>query len=669
MRAIHEITRTDTNKKSTSEQSVLLEEMSKDSEHEQMHCSRRTFLSTALAAPVFVVGLSANVSANNVKVSSPNGKVEFQLIARNPGQLSYRVTLRRNPVIERAQLGMMIDGVDLSKNVEFGRVETYRINETYQSRGVHSRALNHCSGAKISVKHLATAMKYTIEVRAFDDAIAFRHIVPGDNKPRIPDEATSFVLPEGSVAWFHDFEGHYEGIHTKKEIADVKNGEWAAMPLTFKLPSGRGYASITEAALINYPGMGLEADGQRGFQARLGHALPVSYPFRLRYKEDIERLSKPAAIVGTITTPWRVLMIGEDLNALVNCAVIDNVSPPPDKKIFPAGVNTDWVKPGRCVWKYLDGGENTFEEMKVFSELAGQLGFEYNLVEGFWQKWPETQLKELVDFSRQHKVGIWLWKHSRALRTPEDRLKFFKTCNDAGVVGAKIDFFDHEAKEIIDLYQVLLKDSAEAKIMVEFHGSNKPAGESRTWPNEMSREGIRGLEYRNMQFRAGHNATLPFTRMLAGHADYSPMHFGERRRETSWAHQIASAAILSAPVLIYGAHPRHILENPALELIKTLPTIWDETIVLPFSEIGEVAAYARRRARDWFIAIMNGPSARSVKVPLSFLGNGTFKAMNVRDQLNEPAAVNIEQTSSTKKDSLDITMRAGGGFIGRFFKA
>src|SRR4030095_13689975 len=295
--------------------------------------------------------------------------------------------------------------------------------------------------------------KYTIEVRAFDDAIAFRHVVPGDNKPRIPDEATSFVLPEGSVVWFHDFEGHYEGIHTKQEIADVRNGEWAAMPLTFKLPSGRGYASITDAALMNYPGMGLEADGHRGFQARLGHALPVSYPFRLRYKEDIERLSKPAAIVGTITTPWRVLMIGEDLNALVNCAVIDNVSPPPDKKIFPAGVNTDWVKPGRCVWKYLDGGENTFEEMKVFSELAGQLGFEYNLVEGFWQKWPETQLKELVDFSRQNKVGIWLWKNRRALRTREERRAFFEVCNDAGVVGAKIDFFDHEAKEIIDLYQ------------------------------------------------------------------------------------------------------------------------------------------------------------------------------------------------------------------------
>jgi alpha-glucosidase len=149
-------------------------------------------------------------------------------------------------------------------------------------------------------------------------------------------------------------------------------------------------------------------------------------------------------------------------------------------------------------------------------------------------RWPKEQ------------AGIWLWKHSRALRTPEARRKFFRICNDTGVVGAKIDFFDHEAKEIIDLNQVLLKESAQARILVEFHGSNKPAGESRTWPNEMTRESIRGLENRRMAIRARHNTMLPITRMLAGHADYSVMHFGDRRRETSWAHQIASAVIISA---------------------------------------------------------------------------------------------------------------------------
>ena len=99
-------------------------------------------------------------------------------------------------------------------------------------------------------------------------------------------------------------------------------------------------------------------------------------------------------------------------------------------------------------------------------------------------------MRELVDYSRQRRIGIWFWKHSRDLRTPENRQKFFKLCRDVGVVGAKIDFFDHEAKEIIDLYQVLLKEAAESRLMIDFHGANKPAGEARTWPNEMTREGI-----------------------------------------------------------------------------------------------------------------------------------------------------------------------------------
>ena len=359
-------------------------------------------------------------------------------------------------------------------------------------------------------------------------------------------------------------------------------------------------------------------------------------------------------------------MVGRDLNALVNCDIITSLSPPPDKKLFPAGVKTEWLKPGRAVWKYLDGGENTLEEMKNFSRLASALGFEYNVVEGFWQKWTEEQMRELVDYSRRQKVAIWFWKHSKDLRTAQAREKFFKLLNDLGVVGAKIDFFDHEAKEIIDLYQALLEQSARHKIMVDFHGANKPAGESRTWPNEMTREAIRGLEYRNMQTRAAHDATLPFTRFLAGHADYTPMIFGERRRETSWAHQIASAAIFTSPVLIYGAHPKNILENPAVEMIKGIPSVWDETIALSVSEIGELAAFARRRGESWFLAIMNGPAAKSIKVPLSFLGSSKYKAMLVRDVQEDAAAVSIENSAANRSDTLTIGLRAGGGFIGRF---
>jgi alpha-glucosidase len=540
------------------------------------------------------------------------------------------------------------------------------MRETYAWRGVHSTANNDCNGSTIGLRHVASGTSYLLEVRAFDNGVAFRASVPGSGR-RIVDESTTFVLPVGSTAWYHDLKGHYEASYNRKDIAEIPAGDWVAPPVTLELPNG-GYVAITEAALINYAGMALQADGQRGLRVRLGHSHPASYPFTLRYGQEMAaRLAQPAAIEGAIVSPWRVIMIGSDLNALVNCDIVHNVSPPPNSELFPKGFSTEWVRPGRAVWKYLDGGgDGTLEVMKEFSRLAGELGFEYNLLEGFWQRWPESDLRELVEYSRQRNVGIWLWKHSRDIRDPAARQAFFEHAHDVGAVGVKLDFFDHEAKEVIDVYQAALRGAAEHKLMVDFHGANKPTGESRTWPNEMTREAVSGMERRSMPAWSEHTTTIPFTRMLAGHLDFTPMVFSERRRETSWAHQIATAAIFTSPVLVYGAHPRSMLDNPAVEMIKSIPSVWDETRVLPFSEIGQVAAFARRRAKQWFLVILNGPSARSVTVPLSFLGRGTHSALLVRDNLDDPAAVKVASAKMASGDSVNVDLRPGGGFIARF---
>src|SRR5207244_7953387 len=129
----------------------------------------------------------------------------------------------------------------------------------------------------------------------------------------------------------------------------------------------------------------------------------------------------------------------------------------------------------------------------------------------------------------------------------------------------------------------------------------------------------KGMESSRLWERAKHETTLPFTRWLAGPADYTPVHFGNRRADTTGAHQIASAAILSAPLLTYGANPHALLANPAVDLIKSIPATWDQTIVLPSSQIGELAAFARRKGNTWFIAVMNGPQPRSLDIHLDFL--------------------------------------------------
>jgi alpha-glucosidase len=509
--------------------------------------------------------------------------------------------------------------------------------------------------------------RWTIDLRACDDGAAFRYVVPGEaNASRVPDEATSFRYPAGTTVWSHDLADHYEGRHARHDIADVMVGTWAAPPFVGKLPGSRGYAAITESAIAGYSGMALQSAGDRRFVARLGHDHPVSYPYRLRYQiADIERLAKPAAIAGTITTPWRLVMASPTLNGLVNADIVHNLAPPPDPVLFPDGVRTAWVRPGRAVWRYLDGGENTFEGIKQFSALAGQLGFEYQVVEGLWQRWTDAQVKDLVDFSRERGVGIIVWKDSRALADAASQRAFLDKCKELGVAGAKIDFFDHEAKEMIDRYQALLRGAAERHLLLDFHGANKPAGEARTWPNELTREGVYGLEHRTAPEWAEINTTLPFTRYLAGAGDYTPVIFGERRKETSWTHQIATAAIFTSPLLVYGANPQSLLDSPAVDLIKSLPGHWDETVVLPPSEIGELAAVARRSGDAWFIAILNGPTARSVSVDLGFLGAESCDALLARDVPGDPAAMRMERTTLSRTSKLTVDLRAAGGFLGR----
>ncbi|MEP0843750.1 MAG: glycoside hydrolase family 97 catalytic domain-containing protein [Phycisphaerae bacterium] len=606
-------------------------------------------------------GLAA---AAETEVESPGGQVRLKVVAAGP-KLLISATLGGRAVLEPSAVAFDLDGVRLTEGVEWGGVERYRIDESYPLHGGHARAFNRCNGVRIGLKRAAGGPSFALEARAYDDAVGFRLRVPAGDRRRVPDEATAFVIPAGSTVWYHGMRGHYEGIHASKRIDDLEAGEWAAPPVTFELPDGGGFGALTEAGLSGYSGMTLRADGRRGLEVVLAHAAPVSYPFTLRYgEEEARRLSKPAAVDGEIQTPWRVVMIGRDLNALVNCDAVTNLSAPPDPRLFPEGAGTGWIKPGRAVWKYLDGGSSTLEGMKEFSRLAGELGFEYHVIEGFWQRWPDADLRELVAYSRQRGVGLWLWKHTQELRDPAERRRFFERCRDAGAVGVKLDFLDHEAREVIDFYEVLLREAAEHKLMVNFHGSNKPTGQARTWPNELTREAVKGMEGRNMP-RARHDATLPFTRMLAGAADYTPVHFGERRGDTTVAHQVATAVVFTSPLLTYGAHPRKLLESPCSDVIRSIPATWDETVVLPESRIGELAALARRSGTTWFVGVVNGPQARRLRLSAGFLGPGTYRARLVRDGRSDDD-LRVEDATHARDEPLIVELRAGGGFVGRW---
>src|SRR5450759_2719893 len=209
-------------------------------------------------------------------------------------------------------------------------------------------------------------------------------------------------------------------------------------------------------------------------------------------------------------------------------------------------------------------------------------------------------------------------------------MEYFKRAKSIGIVGLKIDFMEPANTEWVNWYEEALRDAASLQLMVDFHGAIKPTGRERTWPNEMTREGISGREQGKNP--SVHDTTLPFLRYVQGHADYTPTLLIPRRLNGStFAHELAMAIVFTSPYLCMGDNPTNYLNSQAVDVLKALPPVWDETIVLPGSEIGQLAAFARRNGQQWFIAAINAVMPRRETVALSFLGKGNFKLIELAD--------------------------------------
>jgi alpha-glucosidase len=594
--------------------------------------------------------------ANSVSISSPDKRIKLVVEVSN-GRLSYSIDFNKIKVIESSALDILISGKQSGSTTGLGSITYYKLNETYPYRGIHSTAVNKYNGVKISIRR---DDPFLIEARVFNDGVAFRYVISNKDPVIIQKDNTEFVIPSKCIIWSQSNIKYYEGRYSKKLIDTISGGELMGPPVTIELPGKAGYAAITEGGLTDFAGMSLMVTRQRTLQANLSG------------------LTRKAVL---IETPWRVIEIGKDLNTLVNCDIIANVSAPYNKTLFPQGYHTSWVKPGRSVWSWLAKTRAvTLQNMKHFSDLAAELGFEYNLVDEGWSNWKDSinnrdqwdMMKELVDYSAAIGIKIWVWKAYPdrrgipGIKDPEQRKIFFEKCRDLGIAGLKVDFFDSESQEIIEFYQAALKDAAGYHLMMNFHGANKPTGEGRTWPNEMTREAIRGMENRPPWGPA--NTILPFTRYLAGPADYTPIHFGDRMGEVSWAHHVASMIVFTSPFLCLGADPQSILDNPCKQMIQSIPPVWDETIVLPQSKIGELALYARRNGTSWFLAAMNGTDEfKTITVDLSFLKNN-YNLSLIKDDKNKQDNALLENSKVSGVSKITIVLNGNGGFAARFVR-
>ncbi len=582
-------------------------------------------------------------------MKSPSGQVRAEVWTEN-GSLKYKIDHNGRPVLCPSALRWSVGSAVMGLQTEIVSVcKEKKVCSEYPFLGNHSTAHNVYAPYTLTLRE-KNGRNYRVEFRLYDDGVAFRYLTTTDCVSLIDDQ-TTFVLPVGTTCWMQHNINYYEANYKRYEAGKFADGLKAGPPVTVEYGKGL-YASITEGGLVNFGGMALKTNSSNSLECLL---------------------SGRTLLTGRVATPWRVVMTGS-LDDLVNNDIVTDVSEPLSP-VFRG--NIDWVKPGNCAWSWLAGYGVTLDNMKRFTDWAAELSIPYNLVDEGWSHWEDKangrdcwqMVKELADYSAAKGVKLWLWKAYPdrrgipGIQTAEKRRAFFKKCKDLGIAGLKIDFFDAETQTVTKFYADALRDAAEFGLMINFHGSNKPTGLSRTYPNELSREGIMGLEFGSSH--AEQDVVTPFTRFLAGHADFTPMAFQPRRMgNTTEAHQIAVTAVFLSPLRCYGGRPEDYLKHPAREIFLSIPTVWDETHVLPGSEIGERVLLAKRSGRNWYIVGLGNKQVSNQEVRLDFLPKGTAYRTTVVSDLPD-GTCRITTGTADRSTRLNLSMNAGGGYLAR----
>lgn len=628
---------------------------------------RERFIVCGKITGLIVAGLLASsleCAAATQQVSSPDGKIVFKLNDENT--LSYEVTWGGVPVLKRSELSFTVGSDNFCRDVTVAAGKAYAVDETFHWNGAKSRAENKCNGMEFPVTRKASGEMWTLDVRCYDDGFAFRYRLD-KMKGAMTSDGSEFRFPAESVVWHTP---SYEAPWDNRDVLSaMKLGTHMVFPITLELPGGR-YAVINEADILGFTNssMDMEADGA----------------MRLRFHG-------PVPGQDGLKSGWRAVMLVNDLNAMVSSTLYANLCPAPDPKLFPNGSETEWIKPGRTMWQwwaYHDAGVE-WDRQQWFVDCAAELQCKYYLVDEGWQnpqygwfkdgKNEYEHLKELCAYAQDKGVGILVWASN-----PKDEKRFWPGTETrekadiflgkvaaAGARGVKLDFIHGDDHKFMVWYKNILEVAAEHKLLVNFHGCNKPAGEPRTYPNELDREDVYGLE----QYKAGrvlsgrHFTALPFTRYAAGHADMTETVLQRTlTKGTTLSQQLAQAVIYTSPLKCWADRPDVYLESNARDIISSMPTVWDETQVLPVSKIGECAAFARRSGNEWWIGIINGNNEEvALEVSLPFIGKEDWLATTFEDDFNLDF-VDWKRSDSVVMDAdgvIKIRMKPCGGYLAR----
>jgi alpha-glucosidase len=648
-------------------------------------------------AIIFGLGLASErgLVAGPLEVKSPDGKlsVAFELKTNPqpflPGERAYyRVSYSGRPILTNSPLGLDFKGASaLDRDFEIVATDLRSHDDLWDNPfGAQRRVRDHYNQLTVSLRERnAPGRRVDLIFRAYDEGVAFRYVLPQQEameKFILASENTGFYFAQDADVFALDlgrFNTNNEGEYRRIRLSDLKPASVVNLPLLVEAPGGP-WMALLEADLTDYAGMYV------GGVPGVDHALISRLSPSLRRLDEVVVGNTPKA------TPWRVLLVNPRPGGLIETNyLILNLSAPC------ALADTSWIKPGKAAWDWWSGsfargvdfkpGMNT-ATMKHYIDFAAAHHLEYMLVDAGWypatdyehpidilRHVPEVDVPGIIAYAKQKGVKVILWVFWGELdKHMDEALTLYEKW---GASGIKVDFMDRDDQEVVNFYARCARQAAEHHLVVDFHGAYKPTGLRRTLPNLLTREGVMGLEYSKWSDRITpeYDVTIPFTRMLAGPMDYTPGGFHNTTRaeftprsvepmtQGTRAHELAKYVVYESPLAMVSDYPEAYENQPGIEFIEKVPTVWDDTQVLN-GEPGKYITVARRNGDNWYLGAMTNWDARDLEIPWNFLGSGEYEAWIFADGPDaDQVATSLSITKKRLKasDKLNLHLAPGGG--------
>lgn len=628
-----------------------------------------------------------------ILLTSPDNNLVFSFKLVNKS-MEYSIAFKKKTIVDYSTLSLQFDSDNFDNNLKMHQPVFSDTTEDYDlAVGKTKHVHTHYKEVTIPLEETTSPFrKINLIVRAFNDGLAFRYqFLKQKNISSfiLLNENTTFNLkgnPKVHALFLPNYTTSHEGNYSNILFNEVTPDSLMDMPALFEFPQNI-YMAITEAELVDYAGMYLLKHNN----ILVSKLSPLPHQVAIKVKATLPHNS-----------PWRVLLISDRIGDLIESNIITTLNEPCEIK------DVSWLKPGKTTFPWWNGNVvpdtinapgNNFVTNKYYIDFCARNNIEYHtVVEYGLHQWytddgvgfqpgphsdvttpvPGLDMKQICDYAKSVGVGVRVWVHFYALYPKLDTA--FAIFEKWGLKGMMVDFMDRDDQQMVNMQIEILQKAAAHHLHIQFHGAYKPTGLSRTYPNELTREGTRNYEvdkWDDHGLSPDHDIIMPFTRVLAGSTDYHLGGFRAVSQDSFRAqytrplvlgtrcHMLAMYVVLENYLQMVCDYPAAYEGQPGFDFIKEIPTTWDETKVID-ARVNEYILDARKKNNEWYVGAITNHEKRKINIPLKFLDDGTYTAEIYTDADDvdvNPNHLNFERKNVTRQDTLLFTLASGGGMV------